>query len=355
VIWFATYGGGISRYRRNNVAPQTYLFESFKIVTETNAPFRYSGYDSKTDSVDLRFQYALDDPSRWFFAPSNNVTLSIQEDGLHTFYVRAIDEDGNVDASPAKLRFHKMSPRQGRAVTIVDSTLGPKLDSLSLYVPPAVLPEGSSIRVNPVVVDANEIANSNRHLRFTGIAFALVLQPENISLATNTRPITLKIFYNDSVTQKFARNELAIYQQEEGEWIRRGGHADATKRVITTTIAQLDTFALFEDSEIAANALALADLGSLAVQPRMLSPEFAEKVTVSFDLSKPTEVTAKVYNLAGRLVRVLCENHPMNSGRNTVEWNGSDYNGKRCSSGMYLICVQANGRTATKTVMVVNR
>jgi flagellar hook assembly protein FlgD len=124
--------------------------------------------------------------------------------------------------------------------------------------------------------------------------------------------------------------------------------------VIATTITQLDTFALFEKKS-AIQELASTDLSNLAVQPRILSPQYAQTVTISFDLGQRAEVTAKVYNLAGRFVQVLCENRPMNPGSNTIEWNGGDYNGEHCPSGLYIICVQANGQTATKTVMVVNK
>jgi flagellar hook assembly protein FlgD len=66
-------------------------------------------------------------------------------------------------------------------------------------------------------------------------------------------------------------------------------------------------------------------------------------------------VTAKVYNLAGRLVQVLCEKHPMNPGRNVVEWNGQDRTNSICPSGLYIVTVQASGQLATKTVMINNQ
>jgi hypothetical protein len=273
--------------------------------------------------------------------------------GLHKFFVRAIDRDGNQDDSPAQLSFYKVEPAKGQLSTIVDSTLGPQLDSLQLYLPPTALPAGSSIRLNPVAVDFSAAAKQSLSLDFTGIAFALALQPEKRSFITK-RPMTLKIFYDDSlVAQKFDQDKLVIYRWEGG-WVPLGGVVGAEPPVIATTITQLDTFALFEKIG-AIREPSTAGLVNLAVQPRILSAQYGQTVTISFDLGNRAEVTAKVYNLAGRLVETVCENLPMNPGRQPIEWNGRDQSGNPCPSGLYIICVQASGQTATKTVMVVNK
>jgi ligand-binding sensor domain-containing protein len=356
VVWFATWGGGISRYHRTKVGPNTYIEKIFNIVTETNVTFHYSGYDLNTPTTDLRYQYALDNPSAWsLVTPAPFVTLPITTDGWHTFYVRAIDKDGNVDSTAAKLRFNKVRENKGGAVTIVDSTLGQKLDSLWLYVPPYTLPSGSSIRVRPVQVDTSELAKQNG---FTGIAFALVPQPENTTIA-GSRPMTLTIFYSDSVAQQFEAGKLALYRRDPPDWTLVGGTADTKRQALTTALRQLGIYALFVDFGASPRASSSkAHVDSLAAQPRIFSPKgdgFSEKVTISFDLDQPTAVTMKVYNLAGRLVKILCENALMNSGRNAVDWHGDDYDRNTCPSGMYLICLEAAGKTATKTVMVVNQ
>jgi ligand-binding sensor domain-containing protein len=357
VTWLATYGGGVARYYNAKAGPETFLLENFRVVTETKVTFHYSGYDPKTDLVNLRYQYQLDD-STWHNAPPNSFTLSVAQDGLHTFAVRAIDEDGNVDASPPKAGFYKIAPEFGKPITIVEPALGQNVDSLWLYVPPAVLAEGSSMSLKSFTVavdkkDKNKVAAPDTHLHVTDIAFQLVPEPLNASLPGN-RPVTVKIFYNKTVAQNFDKRQLAIYRYE-GRWLPHGGSIDAGRPVITTTITQLGAFALLANLSDNSIAKPEAGFGNLTAQPRMLSPQFAEKVTISFLLGKPAEVTAKIYNLAGRLVQRLCENLPMNSGHNALEWNGRDREDRSCPSGMYLICVQAEGRTQTKTVMVVKQ
>jgi hypothetical protein len=119
----------------------------------------------------------------------------------------------------------------------------------------------------------------------------------------------------------------------------------------------LGTFALFEDQSCCEIPNPVDGIANVTAQPRVLSPNgrgFLDRVTISFDLGKPAEVTAKVYNLSGRLVRVLCENHPMNPGRNVVEWNGYDYYNAICPSGLYIVTIEAAGSMATKQIVVLN-
>jgi len=366
VVWFATWGGGVSQYRRTEIGPNTYFLETFDIVTETNMTFHYAGYDLNTPATSLRYQYALGDdsgsqlsPPDWSpITPAPFVELQISTEGVYNFFVRAVDKDGNFDETPARMRFYKVEPRHGGAVTIVDSTLGKKLKSLRLYVPPNTLPSGSSIRVQSAPVDTSELAPQQFGLRFTGIAFALVPQPANTTMISG-RPLTLTIFYRDSIAQQFEAGMLAVYRRDPSNWTLIGGTVDAKRQALTTALTQPGTYALFVDFDASQkNSSSKTHIDNLTAQPRMFSPhgdDFAENVTISFGLDQPTAVTVKIYNLAGRLVQVICENEMMNAGRNAVHWEGDDYGRNKCPSGMYLICLEAAGKTATKTVMVSNQ
>jgi len=66
-------------------------------------------------------------------------------------------------------------------------------------------------------------------------------------------------------------------------------------------------------------------------------------------------VTIKIYNAAGRLVRVLKENENMPYGNNVVSWNGKDDWGNFCVSDLYIVTIQAGDKTVTKTVVVLNK
>lgn len=349
VVWFATYGGGISRYRRTPIGPNTYIESTFSIITENNATFRYSGSDFNTPVLNLRYQYALDGGNWSSITPATFAILTVDTDGLHTFYVRAIDKDGNFDASPAKFRFHKVRFQHGGAATIVDSTRVQKFGSLRIYVPPNALLEGASIHAKPVEIDTAGLARQK--LSFTGIAYNLA--PADVKIKQN-KPLTLTIIYSGTIAPQDER-KLAIYRRDD-KWKPIGGAIDTKRHEITTTITELNTVALFKELG-RADFIPVAGISNVSAQPRILSPKgggFLEKVTVSFNLGDLANVTAKIYNLSGRLVSVLCENRSMNPGRNVIEWNGRDYNNTICSSGLYIVTIESAGSMATKQVVVMN-
>jgi len=347
VVWFATFGGGLARYRQTSLAPNTFIENPFAVVTETNVMFQYSGFDFNTPALNLTYQYKLDTMRTWSpITAATFVTLPIDAAGVHLFRVRAIDRDGNADASPAALRFYRLQPERGG---LVDSTIGLGGSRLQVYLPPASLPSGASLRLAAITADSLKLSDEEMK-HFTGIAYQLLATKE---VSSTNRPITLKIFYGDHLASSADPRALAAWRYEAGKWSFIGGTVDSKRRQITTTITQLGVIALFAGTP--SHNLNPKSGFALTAQPRLLSPQFAGNVTISFELSQPSAVTAKIYNLAGRLVQTLSENHAMNAGRNALEWNGRDRDGKACSSGMYLICVQAQGRTETKTMLVVNQ
>ena len=77
--------------------------------------------------------------------------------------------------------------------------------------------------------------------------------------------------------------------------------------------------------------------------------------TISFFLDDDSDVTLKIYNLNGRLVKVLRENIHMLSGTNAIDWDGRDKDGNYCATGLYIVTVEADGKVRKKTVMVSNK
>jgi arylsulfatase A-like enzyme len=70
--------------------------------SSSSASFSFTGTDAATLATDLAFQCRLDSPDEAAFAECSNPTAySDLAIGSHTFEVRAVDEAGNVDATPA--------------------------------------------------------------------------------------------------------------------------------------------------------------------------------------------------------------------------------------------------------------
>ncbi len=149
---------------------------------------------------------------------------------------------------------------------------------------------------------------------------------------------------------------MALYYSINGEdhWQRLGGSVDVEKNKITTTFKQAGVFALYEDLSTGNKAGIL----NVTSQPRVFSPQgggFNTQTAISFVLGKESNVTIKIYNAAGRLVRVLTENEPMSYGRQVEYWNGKDQSGHYCLSGLHLVTIQAEDKMVTKTVVVLNK
>jgi hypothetical protein len=67
---------------------------------------------------------------------------------------------------------------------------------------------------------------------------------------------------------------------------------------------------------------------------------FNPETTIRYELPETSEVTMKVYTLLGKEIRTLV-NKIQNAGRYRVTWNGMDQDGRRVSSGIYFVRIQA--------------
>ena len=86
--------------------PETVIESGPSGPTRDNTPtFTFSGSDDVTPSSSLLYSYKVDEGTWSPFQAATSATTNVLSDGPHTFYVRAKDEAGNVDASPADRNF----------------------------------------------------------------------------------------------------------------------------------------------------------------------------------------------------------------------------------------------------------
>jgi hypothetical protein len=71
---------------------------------------------------------------------------------------------------------------------------------------------------------------------------------------------------------------------------------------------------------------------------------FNPATSIRFNLARRSEVSLKIYDNAGRLVRDLFEGF-LDSGPQSVKWNGRDDSGKAVSSGVYHYTFRAGDHT----------
>jgi hypothetical protein len=343
-IWFGTVGGGVVRYRPKRQPPKTVIDTStrFDLVTENRVKFSFHGADIITPAHQLRYQYRLDNEG-WRETSDRSAVVFVRDSDKperHVFYVRAIDRDGNIEPMPASNVFYKIDSRLGGSVEITDAD-----KRVRLYVPPGVLTADTAIAITPAKV-----------LALPDTAFVIVaydIAPQSLQMP---KPATLAISFPNA--KGYDSNQLAVFQQDGSKWIGLGGTVTNSDNMmtITTAIKELGTFAV-RNTRVTRSDLAIAEVN---IQPRVFSPTgdgigHGDRANISFSLQDDAIVSVKVYDLAGRLKRVIEENISLLAGTNVVEWDGRDDDGRFCVSGLYVVTIEALGRVQTKTVMVANR
>jgi 1,4-alpha-glucan branching enzyme len=73
---------------------------------------------------------------------------------------------------------------------------------------------------------------------------------------------------------------------------------------------------------------------------------------VSFELPETGRARLTVHDVAGRVVRVLGEDH-YRAGPNEISWDGTDSRGRRVASGVYLIRLESGGKEAHRKAVVL--
>jgi hypothetical protein len=77
---------------------------------------------------------------------------------------------------------------------------------------------------------------------------------------------------------------------------------------------------------------------------------FVDAVEINYSLPEPTAVTLNIYDIQGRLVKILVEN-TWRSGDNSVRWDGCDENRKRLPGGVYLLRFATHSSSITRKVV----
>jgi hypothetical protein len=246
--------------------------------------------------------------------------------------------------------------------TQLSSSDGGRLQSSSgdvnLYIPPMSVGEGQEIGLETIDLDSITVVTSRfvtkQNQSITPVGPAFRFTPEETILDPN-KPGTLTMKYG-TLASGINENQLAIFREDTpGVWERLGGTINTSAQTVTTTITRLGFYAVFEDPNAQNLNFALANFRA---QPRVFSPNGnrfnTAETSISFALGQSLPVTVEVYNLAGRLERVICNNQTMGPGNMVEMWDGKNNDGKVCSSGLYIVIIDAGGNEDRITISVLN-
>ena len=126
---------------------------------------------------------------------------------------------------------------------------------------------------------------------------------------------------------------------------------------------QIDTFGTYGafvsmDSTLRSDVF---DIEKIECQPRIFSPggsgsvfEFTE-TNIIYSLEQSENVTARIFNLSGRLKRIIKPEFPTQTGHQVINWDGKDSNGDIVPSGLYIVTLEEDNGILRTTVGVLNR
>jgi hypothetical protein len=78
---------------------------------------------------------------------------------------------------------------------------------------------------------------------------------------------------------------------------------------------------------------------------------FERETVIAFDLPHGAHATARIYNVAGALVKTLVQ-APVAAGRHELAWQGSDDQGLRVAQGVYILRLDAGPLVATRKLVL---
>jgi len=90
---------------------------------------------------------------------------------------------------------------------------------------------------------------------------------------------------------------------------------------------------------------------SLGLLPNYPNP-FLSSTSIMYELPQPEHVSLRVYDVLGRLVRVLVDGH-REAGRHRVLWDGLDHGGARVSSGVYFARLESNSEAVVRSMVLL--
>jgi ligand-binding sensor domain-containing protein len=137
-----------------------------------------------------------------------------------------------------------------------------------------------------------------------------------------------------------------------GRWEPVGGTWDPVAESVEVLLQSPGTYVVGNE---AAAAPPEGGLGDVTLSPRVFTPRpggGAGEVAIAFSLGAATEAEIRIHNRAGRLVRLLRPETPLQAGRNLVRWDGRDEQANWAEDGLYLVTVRALGQTRTQALVV---
>ena len=223
--------------------------------------------------------------------------------------------------------------------------------NISILFPQNAVNEDVSISINAL----SEIASIDTNL----ISNFYKISPSDLELKKPTI-VRIAVPNNYASTNQLNQNlYIGKLDASSGEKTPIGGSIISVNGTpyLQSQLSQLGVFAAFKsDSTISVDSL---NTDKVICQPRIFSPagsvfEFPH-TNILFDLSSSDNVTARIFNVSGKIKRTLKPDQKLGPGSNVIIWDGKDFDGSVVPSGLYIVTLESSESILRTTVGVLNR
>lgn len=268
--------------------------------------------------------------------------------GAYELRLRAVDALAHTNVTTVSFQVvtSRLQVRRDRTADLEDSD-----QKVALTMPPGALTADTLVTISRLNDD--QVPVLTKPSVRTLVSDVYTMSPDGLALQ---KPATLSFQVPQATLDGAAAGEYpAVFRHTGAEWTLIGGTLDKSAAIprVQAAVKQLGTYAVLLTDEAGGGA-PLADMNC---QPRMISPRgggFNTRMAISFTLGQSADVTVRVFDMAGHMIREIIAGQSRSPGSQVEVWDGKDQDGRIVYDGMYLVRVEAGSEAANKVVSVVN-
>ncbi len=252
----------------------------------------------------------------------------LQENTLYTVYIsKNIKDFGGKNL----IKDYQWNFKTGIIIDKNGGILSTSDNKISVMIPPHSISGNISIEIKKLSgTDIPLLTDSNLKI-ISSIVYKI--GPSNLSF---NKPVTIELNYNNTDIAGYNENKLSIYFYKNNKWQRIGGSLNKDENKILAIIHETGIIAVVEDNN---NYNGKLEDIRIECQPRVFSPDKWGNTSISFSLPKKANYTVKIYNIAGKLIKVLSDDKEGNIGENVIYWDGKDSGGDIVPNRIYIISI----------------
>ncbi len=200
-----------------------------------------------------------------------------------------------------------------------------------------------------------DVAN-NPMIKNTNVISAYNYSVEGIDDVYFAKNIPVNIYFSfEDLPTTIDADRLSIFYWDNLHWIKLDSSitVDNNNYIITAYVNHFSDFAVFESKDFDSDKKAWWTYNPFSPN----SDGICDNTELQFFLDNSASVSVKIYDLTGRIVRILLDCEQRTGGEVvSVKWNGKDDYGEKLEAGIYLYQIELKGidsKILNGTIVVV--